>query len=91
LVIHISNLTPVVAALADDGKFVALVRDDAEPSKEDRGAQGSRIVVLAKTELALALLAKDARRRPLGASQRVVWTDDFRTSSTQCDEVEPRE
>jgi hypothetical protein len=84
LVIHISNLyldlQPVVAALAEGANCVALVRDDGEPTPEqrERGATGSRVVVLARSASSLAPLAKDARWRPLKPATGVrPWTDDF--------------
>ena len=84
LVIHISNLyldlQPAVAALAADAKCVALVRDDNEPTPEqrERGATGSRVVVMSRSPQALAPLAEDARWRPLALSTIArPWTDDF--------------
>jgi len=84
LVIHISNLyldlQPVVAALAADAQCVALVRDDDEPTPQqrERGATGSKVVVLARSPQPLSPLAQDARWRPLQPSAGGrVWTDDF--------------
>jgi len=84
LVMHISNLyldlAPVVAALAADAKCVALVRDDNEPTPQqrERGATGSRVVVLARSAKTLAPLAEDARWRPLEVPKNPrPWTDDF--------------
>jgi hypothetical protein len=84
LVLHISNLyldlEPAVAALAADAHCVALVRDDNEPTPEqrERGATGSRVVVLARSAKTLGPLARDARWRHLEPpiSPRP-WTDDF--------------
>jgi hypothetical protein len=84
LVLHISNLyltlEPAVAALAADAKCVALVRDDNEPTPQqrERGATGSRVVVLARSPNALTPFARDARWRPLETSANArPWTDDF--------------
>jgi hypothetical protein len=90
LVMHISNLyldlEPAVAAVAAvaadaaDAKCVALVRDDNEPTPQqrDRGATGSRVVVIARSAGALAPFAQDPRWRRLQPPPNArPWTDDF--------------
>jgi spermidine synthase len=84
LVIHISNLyldlRPVVAAIAGDADLFAMIRDDPDPSPEERarGSQGSRLVVLARSPQPLTSLAQDARWRPLNSRPSLrPWTDDF--------------
>src|SRR5688500_17525426 len=84
LVIHISNLyldlEPAIAALAADANCVAIVRDDNEPTPEqrERGATGSRVAVIARSAATLKPLAEDARWRALLPSPNArPWTDDF--------------
>ena len=81
IAVHISNvhfdLSPVVAALADEFQLASVRVDDPEDSDTDMpGDLSSRWVLLARDAETLnhPLLA-DAERTP--PKKRVLWTDDF--------------
>jgi hypothetical protein len=84
LMVHISNrrlnLEPVVGALAADTRMVALIRNHAvlDEIQDSSYEYGSDWVVVAKRAGDLALLARDARWRPVrrGNSSQL-WTDDY--------------
>ncbi len=84
LLFHISNrhldLTPVLAALAQDAGLSALVLDDGVVSEAEaaRGKTASKWLVMARDEEALRDLSRDPRAaRPQAAASGKVWTDDF--------------
>ena len=79
--INISNryleLTPVIAALADDAHLIGYHCDDPFEEK-DIGKEPSHWAVLVRPQTDLSRLRNDERWRPLAeVSRSRVWTDDY--------------
>lgn len=81
LLLHLSNryfdLAPILAALARDGGWHGLIRDDARLPEAvlQQGRSESRWAVLARTPADLAPLDRDPRWQPL-PPPGPLWTDD---------------
>ena len=81
LAIHISNnhldLRPVVGAVMRDLGLVGRVQLQDSPASLETGKYGSQWAVLARSEAALGVLARDNRWKPLPSDITRTWTDDF--------------
>jgi hypothetical protein len=82
LLLHVTNryihFTPVVAALAADGGFIARMRPDgATPALRARGAYPSDWAVLARKREDLGGIMRDRRWLVPVAEPGALWTDDY--------------